>query len=81
MAIEELVFVAAQRFLSAVACRLEAVIVGLLFLARLESRYPGYLAAAVAHSPDYPAAAVAQYPAVVVAQLYVVADEQLQEQL
>ena len=52
------------------ACRLEAVIVGLLFLARLGSRYPGYLAAVVV-----------QFPVVSDGQLIAVADGQLQEQL
>ena len=77
MAIEELVFVGAQIFLSAVACRLGAVIAVLLFLARLGSRCPGSLAAAVAQFPAVAAVAVAAD----VAQFPVVADGQLQEPL
>ena len=65
MAIEELVFVGAQIFPSAVACRLGAVIVVLLFLARLGSRCPGSLAAAVAQFPVVAVEAhAAQFPAV-----------------
>ena len=65
VAIEELVFVGAQIFLSAVACRLGAVIAVLLFLARLGSRCPGLLVAAVAQLPAVAVEAhVEQFPAV-----------------
>ena len=89
MAIEELVFVGAQIFLSAVACRLGAVTAVWLFLARLGSRFPGLLAAAVAQFPVVAVVAhVAQFPAVAGAAdveqfpaVAVVADGQLQELL